>query len=92
MSFVQILAIGFVLGIVVAGLSFLALLARYKFEQFRSNSANEAAQRRLGKSESQRANLHKSVSDLNTENEELKTENEKLRNEKLNAWDIPDGL
>lgn len=87
-----VLAVGFVLGALVAGLSLLALVARYKIENVRLRSGLEANLARQYQTEKRAAITTKRLIDSNVENEQLKGEVERLRHDKLRAWDIPGGL
>lgn len=87
-----ILAVGFVLGALVSGLSLLALVARYKFENVRLKAGLDTAQARQGQTDRRAAITTKRLIDANVENEQLKGEVERLRHDKLKAWDIPGGM
>lgn len=84
--------IGFALGAIVAGLSILAVLGKYKFENARAKSLIEAMTHRVRQGDRQRGILMKNLIDSTAEAEYLKSEVDKLRTEKLAAWDVPGSL
>lgn len=92
MDAITILALGFVGGVVVASISLLALVGRYKFENMRMKFAFESTLSRSRNIERLHAAKCKSLIDADAENQRLQSEVERLRHEKLKAWDIPGGL
>lgn len=92
MNLFNIFVIGFALGMFVSGLAFLTAIGRYKMEALWTSTKLCSARRRLIQAEKQTAIMRKGFSDTNAENDHLKSEVDRLRDQKLRAWDIPDGL
>lgn len=92
MGFTHVFIVGFSLGVLVAGISFLAVIAKYKSEALWAWTKLRSANNRIKQGEKQQAILRKGMVDAHAENEYLKVEVDRLRDQKLDAWDIPDGI
>jgi len=92
MSLTSAFVIGFIVGVGVAALSFLIVLARYKWESLRSKAQLKDVNQRNNQTDRRYAEFRKKMMIANAETEYLKGEVDRLRNEKLDAWGIPDSL
>ncbi len=92
MTPIHFIALGFVLGAVVTALSLLAKVGRFKWENMRAKALHTAMEAKARQAEQQRALYAKKMINANAEVEFIKQEVDRLRNQKLDAWDVPDGI
>jgi hypothetical protein len=90
MSLAILITIGFLIGAFITAMSLLAIIGRYKIENYKAKSLLEAADLRNLQIDKQRAIMTKRLIDAHTENQLLKRKIENLQDQKLKAWGVPE--
>jgi hypothetical protein len=92
MSTMIVFIVGLMMGVVVAALSFCAVLARYKYEKIVLQRKLDAMYARVIQAEKLNALVTRNMLCANQRLAKLSDDADRLREEKLHAWDVPDEL